>query len=103
MKLDFDKSIRYYVNNGKQISFWNDIWCGDTPLRDQFPSLFLVDRVQNAFISSYYHILGGSYHSKNKSCLGLQFSKNFVGDESNDCIQLLANLETVSISLEKDD
>lgn len=57
-KLDFDKYIRYFVSNGKKISFWNDIWCGDTFLRTQFWSLFMVDRVQNAFIFDYIQILG---------------------------------------------
>lgn len=36
VKRDFDKCIRYYVNNGRSIKFWNEIWCGEISLREQF-------------------------------------------------------------------
>ena len=36
--------ISFVVGNGQRVSFWKDIWCGDTPLCASFPSFFgLVD------------------------------------------------------------
>lgn len=34
VKSEFDKYIRFQANNGQQISFWNDIWCGNSSLND---------------------------------------------------------------------
>lgn len=30
------------VGNGQHTDFWNDIWCGEKSLKDQFPQLFFV-------------------------------------------------------------
>jgi hypothetical protein len=30
----------YKVHNGEKISFWEDVWLGDVPLKIQFPTLF---------------------------------------------------------------
>uniref|UniRef100_A0A2N9GTW6 Reverse transcriptase domain-containing protein n=1 Tax=Fagus sylvatica TaxID=28930 RepID=A0A2N9GTW6_FAGSY len=41
---DFSHHISYKVGDGSQISFWHDTWCGALPLRQQFPTLFLLSR-----------------------------------------------------------
>jgi len=28
------------LGNGEMIDFWNDAWCGITPLKEVFPELF---------------------------------------------------------------
>ncbi|RVW86697.1 hypothetical protein CK203_039843 [Vitis vinifera] len=40
--------ISYVVGNGRRIRFWRDIWCGDTPLRTSFPSLFAIATSKDA-------------------------------------------------------
>lgn len=54
VKVDFDKCVRYSINNGQHVKFWKDIWCGDTSLKLWFPAVFLVNRVQDDFVSTYY-------------------------------------------------
>ncbi|TYI29742.1 hypothetical protein ES332_A05G338300v1 [Gossypium tomentosum] len=34
------ESFRWLVGNGQSILFWEDAWCGDRPLRVEFPRLF---------------------------------------------------------------
>lgn len=53
VKVDFDKCVRYSINNGQHVKFWKDIWCGDTSLKLWFPAVFLVNRVQDDFVSTY--------------------------------------------------
>lgn len=39
-KVEFAKCICDRANNGRQISFWNDLWCGNSSLKDQ--SLLII-------------------------------------------------------------
>ncbi|PWA72777.1 RNA-directed DNA polymerase, eukaryota, Reverse transcriptase zinc-binding domain protein [Artemisia annua] len=32
------------IGNGISIQFWEDIWCGDKPLKVQFPRVYLLDK-----------------------------------------------------------
>lgn len=48
---DVEKCVRFRVNNGLQISCWNDVWCGNASLKVQFPSLYLVDRKNHAIVA----------------------------------------------------
>ena len=32
----------FELGNGAKLSFWEDAWCGETPLRLAFPSLFAI-------------------------------------------------------------
>lgn len=97
VKIDFDKCIPYRVNNGQHIHFWTDIWCSEISLKSQFSMVSMVDRDQDAFISDYYQSLGG------RIVWGFRFHRNFWDDELNEYIQLLAHLEFVSISMDKED
>ena len=42
--------IRGQLGNGKQIRFWLDVWVCDEPLKDKFPSLFMLERNKRAFV-----------------------------------------------------
>jgi hypothetical protein len=48
---DFSQHIRYKVGDGSRIRFWHDIWCGALPLRQQFPTLFLLSRDPEAKVA----------------------------------------------------
>lgn len=45
MKLEFEERICNRVHSGL-LSFWNDSWCGDMLLKDQFPSFYSLDRIR---------------------------------------------------------
>lgn len=34
VKVDFEKLIHFQVHSGQRIHFWNDLWCGDSSLKD---------------------------------------------------------------------
>lgn len=53
VKSDFETCIRYCIHNGQKVNFWNDIWLGDVPSKQQFQTIFSVDIVQSVFISDY--------------------------------------------------
>ena len=36
----FFSQILYNVGEGSRVSFWHDPWCGPTPLKELFPSMF---------------------------------------------------------------
>ena len=33
-----------------KVRFWNDIWCGNTPLKTSFPSLFTIATLMDAWV-----------------------------------------------------
>jgi hypothetical protein len=39
------------LGNGKSIRFWEDTWLGDTPLENQYPSLFNIVRRKNVTVA----------------------------------------------------
>jgi hypothetical protein len=42
VKNDFLSMGSFIVQDGKEISFWEDIWLGDTALKVQYPNLFHI-------------------------------------------------------------
>ncbi|GFZ18537.1 hypothetical protein Acr_27g0002760 [Actinidia rufa] len=47
----FYPHVAYQLGNGSKISFWYDNWCGQMPLRDRFPELFVLATYQNALVA----------------------------------------------------
>jgi hypothetical protein len=58
---DFSHHISYKVGDGSRISFWHDIWCGALPLRQLFPTLFLLARDTEAKLVDV-SVFQGSHH-----------------------------------------
>jgi hypothetical protein len=50
----FAKGIRFEVGIGLKIRFWQDIWCGDQPLKHAFPSLFSIARYKEAWVKDNF-------------------------------------------------
>ena len=48
---DFRYHVAYQLANSRKISFWNDDWCGQMPLRDRFPELFALATFQDALVA----------------------------------------------------
>ena len=38
------------VGNGLRVTFWKGVWCGDTPLRIAFPSLYALKDSKEAWV-----------------------------------------------------
>nr|XP_043639112.1 uncharacterized protein LOC122610185 [Erigeron canadensis] len=46
------------VGNGSCTKFWNDIWCGDSPLAARFPRLYALQLDKNCSISDCWDYMG---------------------------------------------
>lgn len=46
----FEKFTRFQVSCGKNISFWEDAWCGSEPLKDTFPDIYVISQKKNTSI-----------------------------------------------------
>uniref|UniRef100_A0A2N9I472 Reverse transcriptase domain-containing protein n=1 Tax=Fagus sylvatica TaxID=28930 RepID=A0A2N9I472_FAGSY len=51
---DFVSFVDYEVGVGDRIRFWFDRWCGDRPLKDVFPDLFVCATNRNATVASLF-------------------------------------------------
>ena len=47
VKAEFFQYGSFILKNGTQIRFWEDKWFGNTPLRDQYPTLYNIVRRKN--------------------------------------------------------
>ncbi|GMY18747.1 protein transport protein Sec24-like At4g32640 [Fagus crenata] len=67
----FHKIITYKKKkNYFHVRFWYDRWCGDRPLKDEFPMLFECSRDREAFIDSLYTI---TFSNRGAKCLAFRF------------------------------
>lgn len=41
------------IGNGKSMMFWVDIWCGNSPLKLEFPILFRLAKLKNGMVFDY--------------------------------------------------
>ena len=48
-------SVAFRVGNGQRVRFWKDKWCGDEPLYESFPSLFVISRAKDAWVSDVWN------------------------------------------------
>jgi hypothetical protein len=48
------------VGDGRRISFWYDLWCGDMVLKVAFPVLFGIACVKDASVADNREVLRGS-------------------------------------------
>jgi len=57
----FSRFTRSVVGDGSKISFWHDLWCGDTTLKVAFPALFDIARLKDAVVTDNLERLGDSF------------------------------------------
>jgi hypothetical protein len=50
----FANGIRFEVGMGSKVCFWQNIWCGDQPLKHAFPSLFSIARYKEAWVKDNF-------------------------------------------------
>jgi hypothetical protein len=49
--LNFRRFFKYDVGEGSKIRFWDDVWCGDRALKEEYPGLFSIARLKEASIA----------------------------------------------------
>jgi len=59
--ISFSRFTRFVVGDGSKISFWHDLWCGDTTLKVAFPALFGIARLEDAVVADNLELLGDSF------------------------------------------
>ena len=52
VKSEFFQYGSFILKDGTQIRFWEDKWLGNTPLRDQFPSLYNIVRRKHVNVAT---------------------------------------------------
>jgi hypothetical protein len=48
---NFKRHFRFDPGDGSKISFWEDVWCWETSLKDSFPRLFSITSLKEASIA----------------------------------------------------
>jgi hypothetical protein len=48
---NFKRHFRFDPGVGSRISFWEDVWCGESSLKDTFPGLLNIASVKEASIA----------------------------------------------------
>ncbi|XP_059630150.1 uncharacterized protein LOC132273143 [Cornus florida] len=69
--------------DGRRISFWEDVWCGDIPLALAFPQLFRIASERQARVINCYHLDNG------RLVWDIRFKRLFQDWEVDDAIRLL--------------
>jgi hypothetical protein len=54
---NFQRNFRFDSGVGSKISFWEDVWCGESSLKDTFPSLFSIARFREVFVADNFGAL----------------------------------------------
>jgi hypothetical protein len=52
---------RLILGNGSRIRFWDDVWCGEMPLKEAFPVLYDIARDKDAHVVDHLVVVSGSY------------------------------------------
>ena len=53
--LTFSRFLRYDVGDDKRVKFWQDVWCGDCPLNEDFLELYSIRwSKESSVLGSYF-------------------------------------------------
>jgi hypothetical protein len=66
---NFRRFFKYDVGEGSKIRFWDDIWCGERALKEEYPGLFSITRLKEASIADNME------HSSNSIQWNIQFTR----------------------------
>jgi hypothetical protein len=58
--ISFSRFTRFVVGDDSKISFWHDLWRGDTTLKEAFPALFGIACLKDAVVANNLELLGDS-------------------------------------------
>jgi hypothetical protein len=95
--VSFSRFTRFVVGNGSKISFWHDLLCGDTALKEAFPALFGIACVKGAAVADNLEHLGDS----------IQWNVSFTGEahdwEVDVFVSFFQVLHSVKVSRDSED
>ena len=57
--LKFSKCLQYDVGDGSRVKFWDDVWCRDRLLKEEFPDLYNISRTREASVSEIMSFTNG--------------------------------------------
>jgi hypothetical protein len=52
---------RLMLGNGSRIRFWDDVWCGEVPLKEAFPVLYDIACDKDAHVADHLVVVSRSY------------------------------------------
>lgn len=87
VKCDFDLRICF---------FWNDLWCDNALLKQQFLGLYQLDRKREVVVAEQFQVTGG------KLIWNLNLRSDLRDEEVTDLTTLLSMPEKVFLTLESD-
>jgi hypothetical protein len=57
----FCSYTRLILGNGSRVRFWDDVWCGEVPLKDAFPVLYDIACDKDAHVADHLVVVSGVY------------------------------------------
>jgi len=57
----FCSHTKLILGNGSRIRFWDDVWCGEMPLKEAFPVLYDIALDKDALVASHLVLENKSY------------------------------------------
>jgi hypothetical protein len=83
---------RFKVQDGTQARFWEDSWLGKDPLMSVYPNLYKIVRRKNVSVAQVL----------STTPLNVSFRRALVGEISEDCLDLVGKVMTVSLTKHRD-
>lgn len=54
----FNQGLSYVVGDGRQIKFWEDMWCGERSLKEDFLEVYTLAMDQNSNVATCFSVQG---------------------------------------------
>ncbi|GJX92218.1 RNA-directed DNA polymerase, eukaryota [Tanacetum coccineum] len=86
MGIDLLLLVKKKVGNGEATSFWNDVWLGDSPLKQTYPRLYLLELDKHASVAfklrdnSLTRSFQRSPHSDSLGVFSVKSAREFIDD-----------------------
>jgi hypothetical protein len=90
----FSSHSRFILGNGSRIRFWDDVWCGEMPLKEVFPGLYDIACDKNSSVAAHLILESRSF----------QWDVRFIRAAHDWEVDVLTSFFTLlySISLDRD-
>lgn len=89
------QSLKSTVAPGENISFWRDLWVGESPLKDSFPNIYCLASDSQSSVANCYDF--------NRRCWTPRLRRDLNDWEVGDFIRLLELLGNLNHRLEYQD
>jgi len=57
----FSSHTRLVLGDGFRIKFWDNVWCGEMPLKEAFLSLYAIACDKNSLVAAHMILENGSF------------------------------------------